>query len=454
MSKSVEDYIESDERFFPKSFSWKQLPLIVSKAYGSIIEDAYGRKYIDFSTTLANIIGHSHPEVVDALKKQLEILTSFPTCYFYAEAPSKLAQKLVNITPGSYKKKIVFGFSGSDAVDMALTSSIFYTKKKFILSFQGSYHGTTYLSLSTSEIMAQNDTSKNLLYKNIVFVPYPNPYRNPWNINGYEKPDELTNTILREIEKTLKNLNNDFVGVVVEPIQGDGGIIVPPKDFLKELYKIVKSFNGIFIADEIQTGMGRTGRWWGVEHFSVEPDLMVIGKALGGCMPLSAVIGKSEVLEAPPALGFYLSGHPLSCISALKTIEIIERENLVNRAMVLGDYILRRLSKLSEKFNIIGDVRGKGLLIGMEIVKDDTSKAPDRKNALKICWAAWRRGVVAMTVGKHSNVIRITPALNVPMDLMERALEVIEESVKDVVNGKVTNDVLSFMKGWNPRLQD
>ena len=242
-------------------------------------------------------------------------------------------------------------------------------------------------------------------------------------------------------------MNSNVATIVFEPIQGDGGVVIPPSDFLKGLRELADKYGVVLVADEIQTGMGRTGEWWVVEHYNVVPDLIVSGKALGGGMPISAVIGKSDIIDSPPTIGFLFSGHTPCASAALATISVIEEE-LVERARVLGDYALKRLREIQEEYSIIGDVHGCGLMIGVEIVKNRETKEPDRTAALKICWRAWEKGLITMTFGKHGNVIRIAPPLNIPKTDLEKGLEIIEDSIKDTLHGLIPDKVVEYMRGW------
>lgn len=437
---------------FPKCAFLKYYPLVVSRGRGSKIWDVDGNEYIDFVSGAAVYnIGHLHEAVVKSIEEQLSKYLAYPIVYFYTEEPCRLAKRLVEITPGPANKKVVFGFSGSDAMDLALLISRATTQRKYILSFKGSFHGSTFLTMAVSGIISEElKKLYQLFVANVLFSEYPNPYRNSWNIDGYENPEDLANLALDSVEREIKKVNGDVAAIAVEAIQGDGGIIVPPKSFMVGLSRLAREYGVILIVDEVKTGMGRTGKWWAIEHFNVEPDIIVAGKALGGGMPISAVIGRSDILDnlPPSGLSFTLSPHALSVASALATIEVIIKEDLINRASRLGDYIARRLQSIASESKIIGDVRGKGLLMGVEVVSNKATKTPDKPLTLKAIWRAWEYGVVLLSVGIHGNVIRLAPPLNVPMEDVERALHVIEKSIKDVEEGRVPDGVLAHMIGW------
>jgi 4-aminobutyrate aminotransferase len=448
LEKSLE-IVELDEKYICKPLSLKYYPLVVFRAEGDRVWDIDGNEYIDFiSSGAAYNIGHRHPKVINAVKELLERNLNYTIGYFYEVEPVLLAKKLTEITPGAFKKKVAFGFTGSDAIDMSLVMARAYTRRKHIITFKSSYHGTTYAAMSITGILNRELLESIYPMREVHFIDYPDPYRNPWNIDGYSNPGELANTVLSLIEKKIKDLNNDVATIVFEPIQGDGGVIVPPSDFPRGLRELADKYNIVLVADEVQTGMGRTGKWWGVEHYNTVPDIIVSGKALGGGMPISAVIGKSDIIDSPPIIGFLHSGHAICASAALATISVIEEEKLVERARVLGDYVLKRLRELQEKYDIIGDVRGCGLMIGIDIVKNRETKEPDRATALKICWRAWEKGLIIMTFGKHGNVIRIAPPLNIPKIDLEKGLDIIEASIKDTLRGLVPDKVVEYMRGW------
>ncbi|MEM4557887.1 MAG: aspartate aminotransferase family protein [Desulfurococcaceae archaeon] len=445
------EVLELTNKLFPRCASLKYYPLVVAKSRGCRIVDSDGNEYIDFVSGAAVFnIGHLHEDIVKAIVEQLGKYMAYPLVYFYAEEPCLLARKLTEITPGSFQKKVLFGFSGSDAVDIALQVSMAYTGRDYVLAFRGSFHGSTYLSMSASGIFGETVRSTFKLSKNVLFAEYANPYRNPWGINGYENPVELSNRALDTVEKAFRSTGGNIAAVILEPVQGDGGIIVPPRYFVQELAKLTREYGALLVVDEVKTGMGRTGRWWAIEHFRVEPDLLVAGKALGGGMPISAVIGRSSVLDSVPPVGlmFTLAGHALSVASALATIEIIEKEKLVERASRLGEHLYRRLVEIGNSSRIVDDVRGLGLLIGLEVVENKSSKKPSKPLALKTVWRAWENGVILLTVGTHGNVIRVAPPLNIPEEDVEKALVALENSIRDVEEDKVPDDVLNYMTGW------
>ncbi|MGC8982846.1 MAG: aspartate aminotransferase family protein [Desulfurococcaceae archaeon] len=440
-----------DYEVFPRPFVLKYYPLAVARARGSRLWDLDGNEYVDFTSGAAVFnVGHCHPDVVGAVVEQVQRAMNYTTIYFYMEEPARLARELARITPGSFEKRVVFAFDGSVAAEVALMAARAYRGRPGIVAFRGSFHGTLYFTLSASGVIREDAKKKMLAYDKVYFAEYANPYRNKWGIDGYERPDDLVSAAVGELERLLREKSKEAAAVIFEPVQGDAGVVVPPRDFIREVARLASEHGLLLVDDDIQTGMGRTGKWWGVEHYGVEPDVLVAGKALGGGMPLSAVVARAEVLEDLPrvGLGFTNMGHAVCARAALAAIEVIRREGLVERARELGNYLLKRLRELSEKYEIIGDARGLGLLAGVEVVRDKKSKEPDRAAALKICWRSWERGLVVATVGEHGNVVRIAPPLNIPREDLDRGLEVLESSVRDVVQGRVPDGVVEVMQGW------
>lgn len=442
---------ELDEKYIPKASGLKYYPLAVARAEGSKVWDIDGNEYIDFLTSAAVYnIGHRHPKVVKAIKEQIDKVLNYTMAYLYEEPPVKLAKMLTEIAPGNFEKKVTFGFSGSDSVDSSIKAARAYTKKKHIISFLHSYHGMTYGALSATGIIKPEVKEVIHPIKEIHFIEYPDPYRNSWGIDGYENPMELTNVALDNVERKIKDLSGDIAGIIIEPIQGDAGVVVPPSEFVKELKKLTEEYGIVFIDEEVQTGMGRTGKWWAIEHFDVIPDILASAKALGGGMSISATIGRAEIMESVPVPLFVFThlGHAVNSSAAIATIEAIKEERLIERAKKLGKYVIKRFEEMKEQYEIIGDVRGKGLLIGVDIVKDEKTREPDRTTALKICWRAWEKGLIVITFGKHGNVLRIAPPLNIPKEDLDKGLEIIEDAIKEVLSGKVPDEVVKFLRGW------
>ena len=443
---------EEDRRYLATAVALKYYPLAVARSEGSYVWDLDGNRYIDFLTSAAVFnIGHTHSRVASAIKEQVSKYFNYTIAYLYAEPPVELAKLLIKVTPGTFPKKVSFGFSGSDSVDSAMKVARAYTKRPYIISYYDSYHGMTYGSLSATGIV--KDEVKSLIYPHpyIHLVHYPDPYRNVWGIDGYEHESDLVAEALKHLESEVRKLSHEKVaGVLIEPIQGDAGVVIPPEDYIRELRSLTEKYGILLIDEEVQTGVGRTGKFWAIEHFGVEPDLLLSAKALGGGMPISAVVGRAEVMESVPSplLVFTHVGHAVCAVAAIQTLKTVVEEGLVERSKNLGEYAMKRFRELQDKYDVIGDVRGKGLMIGVELVKDRKSREPYRELALKTCWRAWEKGLILISFGKHGNVLRIAPPLTISKEDLDKGIDIIEESLKDALSGAVPNEVLSYLAGW------
>ncbi|MEM4091307.1 MAG: aspartate aminotransferase family protein [Thermoplasmatales archaeon] len=442
--------VEKERRYVASGQSKKYFPLVVSKAEDSKIWDLDENEFIDFLSSAAVFnVGHNNSAVIEAMKRQMKSFLNYTNVYLYTQPSVDLAEKLTKITPGTFTKKVAFGFSGGDAVDTAIKVSRAFTGKKHIVIYDESYHGTTYGALSTTMVTDVRSREAVFPMKDVKSIPYPNPYRNFWGIDGYERPDDLLSEALNSLNTCISSLKGDISAIMMEPIQGDAGIIIPPNGYIKEVRRICDEHGLIFIDEEVQTGMGRTGRFWAIEHFSAVPDILISAKALGAGMPISAVVGRKKIMESvkSPLLVFTNAGHALSSSAALAAISVVENESLVERANEIGNYVMKRLYEL-EKYDQVGDIRGKGLLIGVEIVNSKKAKKPDRVLAQKTIWRAWEKGLILATLGKSGNVLRIAPPLNIPKETLDRGLDIIEESLKDALDGKVSNEITRYIKGW------
>jgi 4-aminobutyrate aminotransferase len=337
--------------------------------------------------------------------------------------------------------------SGSDAMDLTMQVARFATRRPWMIAFIGAYHGQTYGATSIAAFQSSQKRGLSPLIPNVVWVPYPNPYRNVWGINGYDEPDELINRFLDYLEGYIfaHVLPPDETAVLIaEPIQGDGGIVVPPENFFVELKKLLDEHGILLAMDEVQTGMGRTGKWFASEWFGVEPDLLAFGKGVASGMGLSGVIGRGELMKGLTSGSALLTpaANPVISAAAYATLRIIEEENLLQNALRVGGFIQKRLREMQEEYEVIGDVRGKGLMIGAEIVKPDGK--PDPELTGKVCWRAFELGLILPSYGMFGNVVRITPPLVITEELAEKGLEIMEQALKDAIAGRVTHRTVTW----------
>lgn len=422
-------------------------PLAVKRAKGSVVEDADGNEYIDFLASAAALnTGHAHENVVNAMKRQLDEFIHYTTAYMYNVPQVELARRLVQITPGDFEKRVLLGLTGSDANDGAIKLARAYTGRRKMVSFIKAYHGSTFGSLSLSAISLNMRRKIGPGLGDVHHIPYPDCYRCPL---GHEK-DSCSMECIKQLEDAFENFlpAEDVAGVVMEPIAGDAGIIVPPVQYVRRLHQLCKENGILFISEEVQQGFGRSGRWFGIEHFGVEPDIIVMGKAIASGMPISAVVARKEIMDSldAPAHLFTMNGNPVCCSAAIATIDTIHGEGLVERSRLLGEYMMEKLNEMKERYEIIGDVRGLGLSIGVELVTDSSSGERNRDAATKISYRCWEKGLILTFFA--GNVLRVQPPLVIEKDEIDRGLAIMEEAIQEYVIGEIPDSVLEESKGW------
>jgi 4-aminobutyrate aminotransferase/(S)-3-amino-2-methylpropionate transaminase len=394
--------------------------LYVQSAKGAVIRDVEGREYIDFAGGIAVMnVGHSHPKVVAAIKDQAEKFTH--TCFMVNPYDSavRLAEKLCRLTPGDFPKKALFVNSGAEAVENAVKIARYYTRRPAIIVFENAYHGRTLLTMTM--------TSKVKPYK-FGFGPFaPEVYRMPFgDVIGAQRLKDFF----------IKHVNPEAVAAVVaEPVQGEGGLIAPPAGYFQELFKICHDNGILFVADEIQSGMGRTGKMFAIEHWEVEPDLIIVAKSLAAGMPLSAVVGKQEIMDSvhPGGLGGTFGANPLACRAALAVLEVFEEENLLKKADALGKKLKTRFEKWQEQFKIIGEIRGLGAMLGLELIKGP-NKEPATAEAKQLASYCLDKGLVILACGSYSNIIRILAPFVITDAQLKKGLAILEEGLTKISN--------------------
>ena len=422
-------------------------PLVIKRGKGATIEDIDGNRYLDFLSSAAVLsTGHAPPRVVAAIKKQADDFIHYTPAYMYHKNMVELAQELCQITPGKSPKKVSFGLSGSDANDGAIKLARRCTKRQKIIAFLRSYHGTTYGAMSLSAISLNMRRNLGPFVPEIYHVPFADCYRCPFKLEPSSCNLACIDYLKMLFETTIPA--EEVAAIIVEPIQGDAGIVVPPDKYLPALKKICGEHGILFIAEEVQTGFGRTGKWFAADHWDIEPDVIILGKAIASGMPLSALVARKEIMDSwnAPAHLFTMEGNPVCCAAALATIETIKQDNLVEKSRELGDYIQGRFNELKREHEVIGDVRGKGLLIGVDLVTDRESKQRAEKEAAKICWRCWEKGLILTFFSK--SVLRVAPPLVITRAEAEHALDIIEDSFKELEAGKIPDEVLDKIRGW------
>ncbi len=428
-----QELLEKRKEFVPQGIS-NGCTAFVKKAQGALVEDMDGNTFIDFAGAIGTVnVGHAHPKVVKALQEQTEnfIHTGFNVMMY--DSYIELAEKLTKLTPGDFPKQAAFFNSGAEAVENAVKIARKYTKRQGIISFTRGFHGRT--------LMTMTMTSKVKPYK-FGFGPFaPEVYKAPYPY-VYRRPEGMTEAqynqfMIEQFEQFLISevAPETIAAVVMEPVQGEGGFIVPDKAFVNRVYEICQENGIVFVADEIQTGFGRTGSYFAMEHFGIVPDLVTISKSMGAGVPISGVVGRKEIMNvsAPGELGGTYSGSPLGCKAALAVLEIIEEEQLNDRAKIIGDRVMNKFQQLSDRFEQVDGIRGLGAMCALEIVQDKESKTPDKELTGKIIQEAINRGLLLLSAGVFGNVIRILMPLTITDDQLEEGLAILEEAVEAVL---------------------
>lgn len=424
--------IARDEKVVSQS-NWRYLPLVLKRGEGSFIEDVDGNVFLDFNAGAATqVLGIDHPAILDALRKQMEVLATYQPIpgYFYNELVVRLCERLAKLTPGDHARKVFLGLSGADSTDTAMKLARWHTKRKRFISFLGSNHGlATFGALSVSGYSAGTIEGFSPLVPEVTHIPYPYPYR--WDGEGKDSAQWVLDYLEKQVFRTVVP-PNEVAGMFVEPIEGDGGVLVPPDGFLEGLQEICAKHGILFIVDEVQTGFGRTGSMFASEHWKLDPDIVLLGKPLGGGTPVSACIARSDVMDWPHGSHVITgAGHLLGCAGALAMIDTIERERVIENVNRIGVMMKRRLGRMLEAHEVIGDVRGMGMLHGVEVVGSKKSKRPDAEMASRVCRRAFEDGLLTAHDGLYGNVFRITPALNIAEDLARMGMDMFDRAFSE-----------------------
>jgi 4-aminobutyrate aminotransferase len=422
--------IERDQRHVSPSYT-RCYPLVVDRGEGAMIIDADGNRFLDFNAGIAVVAtGHCHPRVVAAVQEQAARLIHMSGTDFYYEGMADLAEKLATLAPGSVERRISFGNSGAEAVEGAIKLARWATGRDKLIAFFGSFHGRTLGALSLTARKAAQREGFGPLVPGVVHAPYPYCYRCPFG----RQPESCAVECVSHIENTLLKTiapAKETAAIVVEPVQGEGGYIVPPKKFFDELARIAQQNGILLIFDEVQSGMGRTGRMWAAQHFDAVPDIFAVAKGIASGMPLGATVARADLMTWPPgAHASTFGGNPVSCAAALATIALLE-EVLVENAARMGRHLMDRLRTWPAKFPVVGDVRGLGLMIGIELVRDRETKKPAGALRDRLLDLAFQRGVLVLGAG--DSTIRLCPPLVITRDQCDFAVETLEECLKQAI---------------------
>ena len=415
--------IERDARVVSPSYT-RDYPLVIARGDGAVVEDVDGNLFLDCTAGIAvTATGHSHPEVVQAITDQARSFLHMSGTDFYYEPQVRLAEELSAIAPMPGPHRSFFGNSGTEAVEAALKLAKYYTKRHCIIAFLGAFHGRSMGSLSATASKVTQRRGFSPLVPGTYHVPYPDVYRFPGS------PEACAAQSLAYLEDLFAQLvpPDEVAAILVEPIQGEGGYVVPPDEFLHGLRDVANRHGIVLIADEVQSGMGRTGRMFAIEHTGVTPDVVTIAKGIASGLPLGVATAKSDVMSWPP--GSHAStfgGNPVACAAALATIRLL-RDSLIENARVVGAHMMAAAKALMERHPIVGDVRGRGLMIGVELVRDRATKerAITERNAL--VQECFRRGLLVLGAGR--NAIRLSPPLVLTKEQSDTAIGILDQAL-------------------------
>ncbi len=407
-------------------------PVAIAESKGAVVTDMDGNTLIDFTSGIGVVsLGHCKQEIVDTISEQANKLIHGCIHVVNYEPYVKLAEAMVESTPGNFAKRAMFVNSGSEAVENSIKLIRQSTKRPNIISFENSFHGRTWMAMTLTGKWDPYKVGFGPFVPGVYFTPYAYCYRCPF----HQEYPSCGYACIHHIEKSLFKTQVDpsTVGAIIaEPVQGEGGFIAPPPEYFKELKKLADEYEIKLIIDEVQTGFGRTGKMWAIEHYGIEPDIMTIAKAIASGLPLSCVIAKDELMKDtyPGSLGGTYGGNPIACAVGLKVLEIIKREKIVEKSAKMGVYLRKRLDELKSKYEIIGDVRGLGPMLAMEFVIDKQSKKPNPDASSKVIKNCLANGLMILKAGLYNNCVRLHPPLTIEENLLDTGMEILEKAVK------------------------
>jgi len=416
--------IERDNAVVSPSYT-RGYPLVVANGQGAMIEDVDGNRFLDFNAGIAVVAtGHCHPRVVEAIQKQAADLIHMSGTDFYYEGMVGLAEKLAAIAPGDVPRRVSFGNSGAEAIEGAIKLARWSTKRDKIIAFLGSFHGRTLGALSLTARKSVQRAGFGPFMPGVVHAPYPNCYHCPVG----QREETCAVECVRHIEDVLlKTISpaSETAAIVVEPVQGEGGYVVPPQKFFDELSRVARENGILLVCDEVQSGMGRTGKMWASEHFDLVPDIMSVAKGIASGLPLGATVARADLMTWPPgAHASTFGGNPVACAAALATIALLEEELLENAAR-MGEHLRARMRDWPSRFPSVGQVRGLGLMIGIELVRDQATRERDGALRDRVVDMAFERGLLILGAGE--NTIRLCPPLVVTRDQCDFAIDTLEQ---------------------------
>lgn len=424
----AKELIERDNRYTSPSYT-RMYPLAVARGAGAMLEDLDGNRFLDFTAGIAVCTtGHAHPRVVAAIERQARNLLHMSGTDFYYGPQADLAERLAKLAPGDRPRKVLFTNSGTEAVEAAIKLARYHTGRSKLIAFQGGFHGRTMgaLSLTASKYVQRKGFGP--LLGEVYHIGYANPYR-PQYDPVFGDVGAAPARFLEEVLFKQFVPPDEVAAIVVEPIQGEGGYIVPPPNFHRELKALAERHGILYVADEVQTGMGRTGKMFAMEHWEVVPDIICVAKGIASGMPLGAIIADAQIMNWPPgAHASTFGGNPVSCVAALETIALLE-EGLLENAARVGEFLLERLGPLADTHPQVGDVRGRGLMLALELVEDRHTKKPAVAMRDRLIQCCFERGLLLLPCGQSS--IRLSPPLVIREEQAVTAVKILSQTLYD-----------------------
>jgi len=425
--------LDGDQKFVSPSYT-RSYPMVAERGQGIVVTDVDGNEFFDFSAGIAvTSTGHCHPHVVAGIQKQAAELIHMSGTDFYYESMVTLAERLSKIAPMPGPHKIYYGNSGTEAIECAFKLARYHTKRQNVIAFYGAFHGRTMGALSLTASKPQQKRRFAPLVPGVTHIRYPDVYRDA----GTQDPEAFAISCARFIEDKLFRTTlppEEVAAIFVEPIQGEGGYVIAPTVFMQELRRICDRHGILLVVDEVQSGVGRTGKWWAVEHTGVQPDMVCVAKGIASGMPLGITMTRAEIMDwAPGSHASTFGGNPVCIAAALATLDVIEREDLLRNASGVGHHMLKRMADWPAKHKLVGDVRGRGLMIGVEIVKDKKTKEYSAAERDRIVQLAFERGILFLGCGPST--IRIAPPLIVTKDEADVAMDALQDAISIVEDG-------------------
>lgn len=425
----AQQIVKEDSEFLSPSYT-RDYPLVAKTGRGAVIEDVDGNTFLDFAAGIAVVAtGHCHPQVVAAIQKQAAELIHMSGTDFYYPNLVELAEKLAFVVPGAEPKRVYFGNSGAEAIEAAIKLVKYHTKRDKLVAFHGAFHGRTMGALSLTASRSVQRKGFGTLLAGVFHTPYPDTYRGTYGV----RPDHAAEDCLSYLENELFRRRVDpeeVAGIFIEPIQGEGGYLPAPPEFLQGLQRMCRKYGILLVADEVQSGMGRTGKWWACQHAGIEPDILCTAKGIASGMPLSAMIARRSVMNwTPGAHASTFGGNPVCIAASLATIKLLEEKYMANAAR-MGELVMKKTADWKQKHKIVGDIRGRGLMIGIEFVRDQKTKekAPELRN--KIVEQVFYKGLLVL--GSGDTTLRLCPPLLVDEEQVDFALRTLDGVISEV----------------------